>query len=172
MLNGRENGDSSNFTRISGRGKSVVDYCITQVDNMSDLKNFEVETMNDFCDISIRVILIRKPNHSLLRWSITVSHSFGNRNVSLEQEKCTDKILWAYPNGNKEECLYQLQLKLKKLEDKLGNIIGVTNIDELYEEFSGSIFECLDHTISIKSTTKRRVRKSKPWFNRELWRLR
>ena len=35
MLNGRGNAydNSNNFTCISGRGKSVVDYCITPNDN-------------------------------------------------------------------------------------------------------------------------------------------
>ena len=52
------------------------------IDNMNDLKNFEIVTMNDFCEISNSDILIRKPDHSLLRWAIVVSHSFGNRSVS------------------------------------------------------------------------------------------
>ena len=42
MLNGRGNDNLNNFTCISGRGKSVVDYCITQIDNMNDFNNFEI----------------------------------------------------------------------------------------------------------------------------------
>ena len=45
------------------------------------------------------------------------------------------------------------------------------NIDEMYEEFCGSVFECLERK-QIKPISKRRLRKSKPWFNRKLWRLR
>ena len=171
MLNGRGNDNSNNFTCISGRGKSVVDYCITPIDNMNDLKNFEIVTMNDFCEISNSDILTRKPDHSLLRWAIVVPHSFGNRSV-LVDEKSTDKIIWTYPNDNEDEYLEQLQPKLKVLESKLGNSnMGAINIDEMYEEFCGSVFECLERK-QIKPISKRRLRKSKPWFNRKLWRLR
>ena len=65
MLNGRGNDNSNNFTCISGRGKSVVDYHITRIDNMNNLKSFEIVTMNDFCEISNSDILTRKPDHSL-----------------------------------------------------------------------------------------------------------
>ena len=144
MLKGRGNDNSNNFTCILGRGKSVVDYCITQIDNMNDLKNFEVVTMNDFCEISKRDILTRKPDHSLLRWAIVVSDSVGDRNESLGDENSMNKIIWTYPNNNEEEYLEQLQPKLKNLENRLGNNMGAINIDEMYEEFYGSVFECLE----------------------------
>ena len=138
---------------------------------MNDLKNFEVVTMNDFCEISNRDILTRKPDHSLLRWAIVVSDSVRDRNESLDDENTMNKIIWTYPNNNEEEYLEQLQPKLKNLENKLGNNMGAINIDEMYEEFCGSVFECLERK-PIKPISKRRLRKSKPWFNRDLWRLR
>ena len=131
MLNGRGNDNSNNFICISERGKSVVDYGITQIDNINDLKN-------DFCEISNRDILTMKPDHSLLRWAIVVTDSFGDRNVSLADENSMNKIIWTYPNDNKGEYLEQLQPKLKSLENMLGN-----NTGEMYEEFCGSVFECL-----------------------------
>ena len=106
LLYGRGNDNSNKFTCISGRGKSVVDCCITQnlIDDMNDLKNFEVVTTNDFCEISNRDILTEKPDHSLLRWAIVALDSFGDRNMSLGDENSINKIIWTYPNDTWNNC--------------------------------------------------------------------
>ena len=79
MLNGR--GEQNDFTCISHKGKSVVDYIITPYENISLYKNFTVmpisNIINDF-NIPILPNMQSKLDHSILQCYFDVSPWIGN----------------------------------------------------------------------------------------------
>ena len=73
MLNGR-NCIKNDFTSVSSKGCSAVDYCIASHDQLSDFQDFKVvhaiELINT-CGISVSdVALASIPDHSCLLWHI------------------------------------------------------------------------------------------------------
>ena len=75
------------------------------------------------------------------------------------QRACKEEI---YVNFMEERC----RILNEKLE-------GNGDLDDVYKEFCGAIFSELEKTV-IKGGKKRkqRLRKSKAWFGRKLWRMR
>ena len=71
MLNGRSHSD--NFTCISSKGRSVVDYCIVQADYFQSISNFTVRTISEFLDNIGIVDAEQLPDHSLLSWLLEIS---------------------------------------------------------------------------------------------------
>jgi len=77
ILNGRSY-TQNNFTFISSRGSSVVDYCLVQYEQLHYFTNFKVNTANDVVnscckvgDLDLRTII---PDHSLIYWEVNLSH--------------------------------------------------------------------------------------------------
>ena len=67
------NGRQGQFTCISSRGSSVVDYCLVPGDELTGIQNFVVKTMSQ-CEEELCVGEegYRIPNHSALMWDILV----------------------------------------------------------------------------------------------------
>ena len=71
FVNGRQGQDQ--FTCISGRGKSVVDYCLVPEEELMSIRNFVVKTMSP-CEEELYVdeVGFRLPDHSVLLWDLMV----------------------------------------------------------------------------------------------------
>ena len=88
MLNGRSHSD--NFTCISLKRQSVVDYCIVQADYFQSISNFTVRTISEFLDNNRIVDAERLPDHSLLSWSLEISVPLCASTIEeKESRKCT-----------------------------------------------------------------------------------
>ena len=73
VVNGRKGRDA--FTCVSGRGGSVVDYCVVEVEKLDMIKNFRVTTMcKAVPGIRIDGVAMRVPDHSLLQWDISLEN--------------------------------------------------------------------------------------------------
>jgi len=76
MLNGR-NSARNDFTSISVKGCSVVDYCIVSHDQLNDFKNFQViratELITQCGIVGSDVAPTSIPDHSCLMWNIQIS---------------------------------------------------------------------------------------------------
>jgi hypothetical protein len=85
MLNGRTG--SHDFTNISSKGKSVVDYVLTPYEQICDVVDFRVHTMSD---VVTRLDLLRYesvPDHSLLEWIIGSQMDVANVDEKPNEKK-------------------------------------------------------------------------------------
>lgn len=75
MLNGR-NCVQNDYTSVSVKGSSVVDYCITTHDNLCNFSNFSVTLTSDLINTAGNLSILAPtsiPDHSLLTWQIVSS---------------------------------------------------------------------------------------------------
>ena len=83
MLSGRHN-IGNNFTCISTRGRSVIDYCIVQHDQIEHFSQMNVMTMNDLLQQTFLPGVVDPsqsvPDYSLLCWQIKLVSSFIGTN--------------------------------------------------------------------------------------------
>ncbi|CAC5390474.1 unnamed protein product [Mytilus coruscus] len=84
MLNGRNN-SHNDYTYVSTRGLSVVDYCIVPYEMLKSFDMFEVRRVSALIeDVDIIGIVDPTrcmPDHSLLSWSMHLSFPVGQNNV-------------------------------------------------------------------------------------------
>ena len=69
FVNGRQGEDQ--FTCISSRGRSVVDYCLVPEEELMPIHNFVVKTMSQ-CEEELcgGEVGFRLPDHSVLLWDL------------------------------------------------------------------------------------------------------
>ena len=81
-----------------------------------------------------------------------------------------EEVRWGYPEGKDETYVNFMEERCRILNETLE---GNGDLDDVYKEFCGAIFSELEKTV-IKGGKKRkqRLRKSKAWFGRKLWRMR
>ena len=84
VINGRVTPERDNYTCVSGRGKSVVDYIITPHDCLGECSECEVELTNDLLEkydcMSLLSSTCKAPDHSLLtvKFSCNMLNSLNN----------------------------------------------------------------------------------------------
>ena len=100
LVNGRKSRDD--FTCISARGASVVDYCIVPVEELDYVTNFSVVTMST-CEevLCYQEEGYRTPDHSLLRWDLTVGTGVGVSREEDSDKGSNNKVFTKYfvPHG-------------------------------------------------------------------------
>ena len=78
MLNGRFDPQKDNYTSISNRGRSVVDYVLTPHDCFEYCKDFKVESVTSLLDKFKLVDLVgersRPPDHSVLSFKFVTNY--------------------------------------------------------------------------------------------------
>ena len=68
-VNGRKGRDA--FTCVSGKGCSVVDYCLVSKENFHIIENFKVTTMSESVEeMDCRGVVTRTPDQSLMSWEV------------------------------------------------------------------------------------------------------
>ena len=85
MLNGRTG--SHDFTNISSKGKSVVDYVLTPYEQICDVVDFRVHAMSD---VVTRLDLLgyeSVPDHSFLEWIIGSQTDVANVDEKPDEKK-------------------------------------------------------------------------------------
>ena len=88
MLNGRITPDLDNFTCISHKGRSVVDYLFVGHESISNINQFSVLTVTDLCQ-SLNIQATRAmPDHSILSANVIVRHT-----VETHSPGSNDKVL-------------------------------------------------------------------------------
>ena len=183
MLNGRvgEEGDND-YTCTTSRGRSVVDYILTNHETIQYCSKFKVMSCIEIIDEhKLQGLLGRRsrtPDHSLLYFELGV-------NVSLEQpQERTDqelvpghserryKVKDIGPNFMKSDICKQAILNLI-------NIIECNNerqneIDSIYDLFTNTVLKEMNKNVPYKDinpNSKRFLRPRKPFWNEELGHL-
>ena len=85
MLNGRTG--SHDFTNISSKGKSVVDYVLTPHEQICDFVDFHVHTMSNVVTCLDLLRYESVPDHSLLEWIIGSQMDVANVDEKPNEKK-------------------------------------------------------------------------------------
>ena len=85
MVNGRIG--SQDFTNISLKGKSVVDYVLTPHEQIFDVIDFKVHTMTDVMRTLNLLGYDSIPDHSILEWTIKTATDMVNVNENDKRNK-------------------------------------------------------------------------------------
>jgi hypothetical protein len=182
VLNGTSN-HSHDFTFVSTRGHSVVDYVIVPHDSLAVCKELEIIRAKSLftlagCEGYIDPDSANIPDHSLLKWKVVVHESYTPES----EEQIRGEPFKLYDRKNipdhfmQGDTLHQVMNVIRILETQLAN---QESIDEVYQQFTEVMKQemnaKLKHKVVKPSTKSRSVnrRKHKAWWSdalQELWR--
>ena len=187
MLNGRFDPIENNYTFLSTRGRSVVDYMFTPHDNLEALKEFKVLLINDIIEKYKLNHLIsersKPPDHSILQCQVSfVSYSDSSTNETeqgsfLEPDNQTRNVLQKrrYFFENKPEAFMNSNMWSTALQNIIvmfeNRIINQENLDKYYDLLCKTLTNEMDKHLKFMDSTKRTRKKhknSKPYWCDEL----
>ena len=158
VVNGRKGRDA--FTCISGRGCSVVDYCVVGNEHLNMIESFKVTTMSESVEeMRCKGAVTRIPDHSLVAWEIGVDW-VGEREE--EVEGGVEKR-FRVPEGYLESEVERVR-RLRERVMAAGKDQVV--IDEVYEELVKMMKQ---GRVEVKV---RRDKRRQRWFTKEIGKLR
>ena len=180
VLNGR-NGGKDDYTSVSPRGLAVVDYCVIPHEDLDHYQDFVVHRASQlFKDTGCISVYTPSaiPDHSLLQWTYTVSHSYS---LPTERKGSTvtsfvkyDRSLASTDFLGSAECTQQIHGMIQRLETVQAD---VHELDSTYTAFCNVVKQEMDHrlcpkVIKIKSgLSNKRRRTKKAWWSDELTNL-
>ena len=185
VINGRVNPENDNFTFLSSRGRSCVDYMVVPHDCLSYVKNFKVDLASDlvnrygalrYVDQSSKV-----PDHSMLTVTLATAND-TNHNVPQtpsaldyafnQSTRKSYKFANLNPNSLNSE---MWRIAMNNITDRLSfNFNQQRELDDIYDEFCTELFKELDVSIGFRvlsKNSKKRFKSSKPYWNDELYNL-
>jgi exonuclease III len=186
VVNGRIDPHNDNFTFVSPRGKSVVDYFITPHDCLTYCDAFQVDLTSDLINkmsaVSMLSDVCKAPDHSLLTLTIRftqytetlqsdASHVHGENVIT--QSKRSDRKIYFFdqrPDGFLVSNIWRSAVA--DIIDRLLYVqIKQAELDDIYADICKNIFKELDNQLQYKcaDTKMKKHRKiSKPYWNEEL----
>ena len=175
-MNGR-NSVLNDYTFVSTRGCSVVDYCLIPYENLHSISNFSVirasSLVTDAGVLGNIDPTSKLPDHSVLRWSFSLDCTFSTSAQSSFLTTRTKYDVRNIPNDflADESTNDKLTHVIDELESSVQN---QHNIDKAYDDFCSSVKHSMGEKLNNKvikvefgcSNKKRRVKK--PWWNEGL----
>ena len=184
VINGRINPENDNYTFVSNRGTSVVDYFLTPYDCLDFCNNFKVDLVSDVLEKCNAYNLLshkcRAPDHSIL--TLTVKHSyiadFDQQLSSTHDQDVNGRKLYLFKNNptgflNSNNWANVVE---HITNDLLVDRLNQDKLDKCYDDLCKSIFEDLDTNLEYKcisKNSKKRLKHTKPFWNNtleNLWR--
>lgn len=173
VLNGRLGTD--NFTHISHRGRSVVDYVLVPHEQLQFYTDFNVKTMSDTMDeLNLRGYDC-VPDHSILHWTIQSNDNIAEKecesNGTQNKEEKKRYNLSSIPSDFLSGEVYRVDITttIQKIEHDIDHLC---DINQAYSDFSKFIISQMDKHIGRKvaKNTQHRNKKSlyKPYWNHDL----
>ena len=164
VVNGRKGRDA--FTCVSGRGGSVVDYCVVEAEELDMIENFRITTMSEAVEeMRLAGMAMRVPDHSLLQWDIVLENLGGGCERDEKQmETPRSKTRLIVPENYLEDSLEDIR-RLEARVMKVGN--NQEALDEVYEE----VVRVLKNGLEEKKV-KCGAKKGQPWFTKDLRQIR
>ncbi|UYV84087.1 hypothetical protein LAZ67_X001133 [Cordylochernes scorpioides] len=143
IINGRSTGDrEGDFTYVSERGSSTIDYCIVSQGILEKILDFRIETQ-------------MYSDHLPLILKLTVQNTYENK--SKGEEYGVTRYRWT-AGGFKT-----FKQELKELQ-----VVKISNLDSSVNTFTQRITEAMS-TSGIMYSTKGATGKSKPWFDKNCY---
>ncbi|UYV72782.1 hypothetical protein LAZ67_10000673 [Cordylochernes scorpioides] len=145
IINGRSTGDrEGDFTYVSERGSSTIDYCIVSQGILEKISDFRIETQ-------------MYSDHLPLILKLTVQNTYENK--SKVEEYGVTRYRWT------AEGIKTFKQELKKLQ-----VVKISNLDSSVNNFTQRITEAMS-TSGIMHSTKGATGKSKPWFDKNCYEM-
>ena len=164
FVSGRKGADE--FTCISSKGRSVVDYCLVPFDELANIDDFMVRTMSQ-CEAHLCVSEegFRVLDHSVFMWDLLVDDSIANLTEVADKEDGGGGVQKKYvvPEG------YMLG-ETKFIEGIIAGLRAVEGsqcrLDAVYDELVTGL------KAGLKEVSYGERKKGKVWFTKELANLR
>ncbi|UYV70295.1 hypothetical protein LAZ67_7002440 [Cordylochernes scorpioides] len=145
IINGRSTGDrKGDFTYVSERGSSTIDYCIVSQGILEKISDFRIETQ-------------MYSDHLPLILKLTVQNTYENK-YKVEEYGVT-RYRWT------AEGIKTFKQELKELQ-----VVKISNLDSSVNTFTQRITEAMS-TSGIMYSTKGATGKSKPWFDKSCYKM-
>jgi len=180
ILNGRITPDNDDFTCVSTRGKSVVDYFLTTHDNINNCTRCEVDLISDmivkYNCVQMLCDRCKAPDHSMLTMVVTYIHKYdpiatlvkGERQkIIMDTDKRYDFHNVPQEFMNNEDWGFTII----RTTDQINNCVGAQEeVDTLYDNLVKDIFAEMDIYLECKNRRlpKRKFKHSKPYWNNNL----
>ena len=187
IINGRVNPENDNFTFLSSRGQSCVDYMVVPHDCLSSVSYFNVDLASDLVNKynAFRYIAhnSKVPDHSMLTVTLAVIHADNRHNAptvtdahcNVPNNNSTRKV-YNFNNLNEHSLNSEMwRIAISDISDRLiSNCSHQTQLDDIYNQLCSEIFKELDTNLGFRLLSKKSRKKyksSKPYWNEELYRL-
>jgi hypothetical protein len=185
IVNGRVSPENDNFTFISSRGTSVVDYIITPIECINTCNSMYVLAINDLIDeFNLYTMLGEKcktPDHSILLLNIyyescshnvTVTHNSHSTLPLPDQKRIYNFDSMNFTFMNNEDW----KSGVAEVTDMLTDInASQEHLDLTYSCFCKEVVQEMDRSLDFKDInnykTEKHKRHSKPFWNDELTNL-
>ncbi|CAG2219168.1 unnamed protein product [Mytilus edulis] len=178
VLNGR-NHISNDYTYVSTRGSSVVDFCITPFENINSFKKFEVIRASDLANKSLTTGSIEPkyiPDHSVLCWEFetAICENTNKQSVNIHDNRSNHIV---YNVKNIPDTWMNDENSINLINSCIANIESCNGIqvelDNIYNEFINVIHnemnDKLDKKIKIMNSVNNKKRRfKKRWWTDEL----
>lgn len=181
VLNGR-NCIQNDFTCVSARGASVVDYCLVAHEQLHLFNKFKVVRARSLFEAA-GCIARRDPqgvisDHSILLWMVDISHFGGQQQSTVQPKQRNIHEQTRYDVSNiqadflqSDEVATVINNLIQSLETET---LSQENIDSLYQEFCETIISEMSAVLPARRVTlksahsNKRRRAKKPWWNESL----
>ncbi len=196
ILNGRVNVEDDNYTFVSSRGKSVVDYFLVPHECLQFCEKFSVQLVSYLIEKSNSENVLgpqcKPPDHSVLTLNMRYSYMPCNEMHNLLNDQCnvTSDSNWHAPDTipkhvNQRRKMYLFEnrpdafmnspmwrMAINSIIDRISEeIIEKENMDALYSDMCKAIFEELDTHLEfryVSKAAKTKLKNHKPYWNSEL----
>ena len=188
MLNGRLTSDLNNFTFVSTRGLSVVDYILVPHVTLKSCKYFRVDCMSDILNQFTLFDLLspscKQPDHSLLSIAFTPNYCTSTTVEMLQNETIptNDSLEDALPKYERKYCFEAVPKEFmnnKEWSVKINNLVTLfenncvaeNELNCLYENFCKIILKEMEQFVKFKASankSKKKFKYNKPYWNNDL----
>lgn len=171
ILNGR-NSLHDDYTSVSTKGASVVDYCIIPYEQFEQYSDFSVVRARDLYDQCGIQHLSKIPDHSLLKWKMTLDNCVTNDDQTGPTVSYVKYKLDTIPANFmlKEDTVNAINTHIQRLEH---DTVNQQDIDHIYNEFCDTLHCEMQDSVQSKvmllngrRNNKKRV--NKPWWTEHL----
>ena len=181
VLNGRFKESEDNFTSVSSKGKSVVDYICVPHDNFSEFQSFQVISPSSLvAKYNLHDCIgerSRLPDHYILKCKFRYRQVI-NDDTSSEQKTFSNRTLF---NGRKfklkqiPEAFLSSDLVRRAFLDLINRIESSRetqqNVDYVYDQFCDTLIKEMNSTVpsfDCSKRTRKRYKTYKPYWNDQL----
>ena len=175
MLNGRIG--INNFTHVSHRGRSVVDYVFVPYEQLLGVENFEVCLMSDLVEKLEMRGNSKIPDHSLLMWNVPLLNnaSYGVNVPTQTQNMSSHKSPPVYKTSNIPSNFLNVEADELRINETIRkieyNLQQENNVHEAYETFTTLLADEMERILPKRNVNERSSlskSKCKPYWNDEL----
>ena len=190
VLNGRFDHNKDNFTCVTSRGRSVVDYIIVPHTHFEQMLDFETVLVSDCVEqYKLQIGFTTLPDHSILRCKLNIScyvqMNHDTEKVGIQNQEKRDNPLnrCKYKTGVIPTDMFANERAARAITHVIERLETFQStqqdIDNTYNEFIQLVTDEMNDKLSCRVNARKSTRKSgrhkrKHWWNdelSELWKI-